>query len=834
MTAKLSLLILIILLIPGTFASLMIHIATSPDTMDIAIDKDTTLQEDYPDTNYGDSHYLMVGRYGGNRRHTILNFSVSDIPPGSTVSSARLILYYQSSEVGFTSATINAHQLYNYWTEQMASWTTRAGVIIHRIYWDNPGGDYYPRILGSAFFTIPCPLPCDCSIDLTSFVQMLVNKEVSNFQGIMLEADGSTKWLSFWSSDAPDSSKRPHLQIEYTPSTIELSASPSEQTVVQGESTTYQVVVEGTYRGNADVVCSWIAPGASGSTITTDVSSGVPPFVITVTIQTSATTPPGDYSFVVELHGTEGSPSLTPSERITLDLHVEQAVTPEFSLSVSPGSRIISPGESTEFFIDLGSIGGFSNPVTLSVTGLPSGTTHSFSANNQVPDFTSTLSISTSSTTPVGSYSITVSGTGGGITHEQTVTLEITEAARFAIMVEPSSRVAKQGGSAQYSVHVTGIGGFSDPITLGIVGLPSGATPVITVNSQPPNYDSILTITVGSETPTGTYTMYLQGVGGGLTISSNPFTLTVTSAPSSPTPTPSPTPSPSPTPTPKEFDFEVSIDPKSLSLPPSGSGTVIIELTLTSGTGEPVTLSAKGLPSDATYSLSPETLTPTGSSTLYIKAGTTPGTYTVLIKAVGGGIERSAKLRLVVQSPRKCVIATATYGSELSHEVQVLRTFRDEMIMHSFAGRQFMRVFNWFYYGWSTPVAKFLEKHNSISRCFRVLLYPLIGVLELAKYGYGLFSFNTELGVVSSGILASSLIGIVYLSPLMYLLIVKGINVKLNKLLAFSTSASLISLLVSELFLIENLAALSSSILVISLMFLAPTLLISFLTKPRQ
>ncbi len=816
-----------------------IKVSELPDTMDIMIDKDTTMLADLPDVNWDtrpppENQRLMVGNPPGlGPRRSILNFSVSDIPPGSIVHSASLNLFIESFDTPPITATVNAHHIYNYWTENIATWNIRHRTIIPlRVFpWDNPGGDYYPSVLGSTTVRIPCIIPCQFSIDLTNFVQDLVNREVDDFHGILIEADGSSKWISFWSSDGPDASKRPYLHVEYTLATIELTPSPSEQSVVSGETATYQVVVGGTYRGNADVLVSWIAPGPTGATITTDVSSGVPPFMVTITVQTSPTTPPGDYSLVVELHGTEGSPSLSPSETAILGLHVEEAVAPDFGLSISPGNRVIGPGESAEFFVDLNSIGGFSDPISLSVSGLPSGASYSFSSNNQVPDFASTLSISTSATTPAGTYSITVSGTGGGITHEQTVTLEVTEAARFSIMVEPSSKVAKQGQSAQYTVHVTGTAGFSDPVTLGIVGLPSGATPVITVNSQLPNYDSILTIPVGSDTPAGTYTMYVRGTGGGLTINSNPFTLTVTLAPPSPTPSPSP----SPTPKPAKFDFEISIEPKSLSLPTSGSGTAIIELPLTSGTGEPVTLSADGLPLDATYSFSPETLTPTGSSTLYIKAGTTPGTYTVLIKAEGDGIERSAKLRLIVQSPKKCVIATATYGSELSPQVQVLRRFRDEVVIQSFAGRQFMRVFNKLYYSWSTPVAEFLERHDLIRGLFKIVLYPIIGILELANKAYHFFSFNTELGVVFSGILASSLIGIVYLSPLTFLLAFKNGLTKLRiKWLLLSILTSFYLLLLSEIFLMGNLAAFASSLLVTSLMFSTPILLVLIPAKLRR
>lgn len=824
-----SFVLILMLVIASTNATLVV---SSPDSMNIVIDKDTTMLCDLPDVNWDtrpppENQRLMVGSPPGlGPRRSVLNFSVSDIPPGSTIHSATLNLYLESSDTAPFTAIVNAHQIYNYWEEQKATWNLRNRYSWHILPWDHPGGDYYAAVLGSTSFSIPCPVPGMCSIDLTNFVQRLVNKEIGDFHGILIEADSSSKWISFWSSDGPPD-KKPFLHLEYTLATIELTPATIEESVVQGEVATYQVVIGGTYKGNADVDVNWIAPAPTGATITTDKSGGVPPFTLTITVQTSSTTPPGDYSFLVEVRGTEGSPALSPSESITLGLHVGEAIAPDFTLSVSPSSRIISSGGSVDFLIDLTSVGGFSSPVSLSVSGLPSGASHSFSANNQVPDFSSTLSISVPSGTPVRTYSITISASGGGITHQQTVTLEVTEAPRFTIRVEPDFRTVNQGGSAQYSVHVTGVGGFSDPVTLGIIGLPPGATPTVTVNSRPPSFDTILTIVVGSDTPTGTYTMYVQGSGGGLTINSNPFTLTVTT-PSGPTPTPSPTP------TPGEFDFEISVDPKNLPLPVSGSGTVIIELILTSGTGQQVTLSATGFPPDSTYSFSPETLTPPGSSTLYIKAGTTPGTYTILMRATGGGIERSAKLILVVEAPRKCVIATATYGSELSPKVQVLRSFRDEVVMSSFAGRQFMKAFNRFYYGWSTPIAMFLEEHDSIRGLFKVLLYPLIEILDAVNRVYRILSFNTEVGVIFSGILASSLIGIVYLSPLVYFVAKKGLLNFEYKWLLSPALIGLSLLAISELLLIGGLASLASSILVISLMLSAPILLSLLLIRLKH
>ena len=55
---------------------------------------------------------------------------------------------------------------------------------------------------------------------------------------------------------------------------------------------------------------------------------------------------------------------------------------PDFYVAVSPGFRLASPGTSTTFGINLNPIGGFSDTVTFSATGLPAGATASFSPSS--------------------------------------------------------------------------------------------------------------------------------------------------------------------------------------------------------------------------------------------------------------------------------------------------------------------------------------------------------------------------------------------------------------------------------------------------------------------
>jgi len=119
---------------------------------------------------------------------------------------------------------------------------------------------------------------------------------------------------------------------------------------------------------------------------------------------------------------------------------------------------------------------------------------------------------------------------------------------------------------------------------------------------------------------------------------------------------------------------------------------------------------------------------------------------------------------------KSCIIATTTYGSELSPEVQFLREFRDNTVLNTFAGRNFMAAFNAWYYSFSPTFASSIAMNEFLRDLMKILLYPLIGVLHLSAITYSLLSFNPELAVVVSGVVASSLIGIMYITPIILVL----------------------------------------------------------------
>ncbi|MEV4491583.1 M4 family metallopeptidase [Micromonospora coxensis] len=96
-------------------------------------------------------------------------------------------------------------------------------------------------------------------------------------------------------------------------------------------------------------------------------------------------------------------------------------------------------------------------------------------------------------------------------------------------------------------------------------------------------------------------------------------------------------------------DFSVSLSPTSGAVNPGNSVSTTVGTAVTSGNAQTVALSASGLPTGATASFNPSSVTAGGSSTLTIAttASTPPGTYTVTVTGAGT-VTRTATYTLTV------------------------------------------------------------------------------------------------------------------------------------------------------------------------------------------
>ncbi len=191
--------------------------------------------------------------------------------------------------------------------------------------------------------------------------------------------------------------------------------------------------------------------------------------------------------------------------------------TPDFSISASPASQTVTQGINASYTVSVTASGGFTAAVTFSVSGLPAGATASFNPTSVTGSGNSTLTVTTGSSTPAGTYTLTIAGTSGSLQHTTTVTLVVSApaAADFSLSASPGTRVVNQGGSASYTVSVTASGGFAGTVTFSVSGLPAGASATFNPTSVNGSGSSTLTVNTGTAS-VGTSALTIAGTSGSL------------------------------------------------------------------------------------------------------------------------------------------------------------------------------------------------------------------------------------------------------------------------------------------------------------------------------
>ena len=81
-----------------------------------------------------------------------------------------------------------------------------------------------------------------------------------------------------------------------------------------------------------------------------------------------------------------------------------------------------------------------------------------------------------------------------------------------------------------------------------------------------------------------------------------------------------------------------------------------------------------------------------------------------------------------------CLIATATYGSEMSSQVQQLRELRDNQLLSTTSGTNFMNTFNSFYYSFSPVIADYERVNPVFKEMVKVAITPMITSLSLMEH----------------------------------------------------------------------------------------------------
>ena len=405
------------------------------------------------------------------------------------------------------------------------------------------------------------------------------------------------------------------------------SVSPSSQTVTQGGSTTYTITVSrsGGFKGNIAVTLAGLPAGASASIggITYPSTSNQQ------IIQTANTTPAG--SSTLTFTGTSGS--LTHNAAATL---VVTALPPDFTLSSSANGLSITQGNSGSVGITVGSFNGFTGTVSFTTAGLPSGVTALYNPTSVTGSGSSTLTLSAISTSAPGVYSLTITGTSGSLNHSVGLTLYLNAAGSgFSVSISPTSQTATPSPingtfDASATIVVTGTTGFSDLVSF-TASVPMPLMIFNPIGNVTGSGSSNFQLFADQGSRLGTYTYSITATSlGGIT---HTATATVTLAACLPS-------------------YQGTLSPSSQSVFAGGATTYQVSLTSVCGFSDTVSFTASGLPSGATATFQPATITGQGSITMTVRttSSTPSGTYNN-VEAVASNIHGTFTSATLIVNP---------------------------------------------------------------------------------------------------------------------------------------------------------------------------------------
>jgi hypothetical protein len=158
-----------------------------------------------------------------------------------------------------------------------------------------------------------------------------------------------------------------------------------------------------------------------------------------------------------------------------------------------------------------------------------------------------------------------------------------------------------------------------------------------------------------------------------------------------------------------------------------GNVTGVIDLDFWAGTG------VNGTPLSETTRLSTN-----NTNNDYVQVTTTiqsrPGANYLRIRLWGTGWNEGAEVRFdeigFYPVTGYCFIATAAYGTETAPELNILRDFRDQVLLKNALGSRFVEA----YYKLSPPIADFIAKSDFLRAVVReVLVDPVVHLLQWSQ-----------------------------------------------------------------------------------------------------
>jgi hypothetical protein len=463
------------------------------------------------------------------------------------------------------------------------------------------------------------------------------------------------------------------------PNDFSIVANPTTLTVTQGGSGT-STISTATTSGSAQAVNLTVSGAPSGATASLSPTSVTSGGSSTLTIS-SGTAAAGNYTITVT--GTGASATHTTTVALTVNAATTSGIvnggfeTGTFSgwTTAGPATSITNTSHSGTYAAMVGGTTPTNGDSSIAQTFMvPSGSaTLRFWYQVHCPDTltydwaTATLLDNTASTsttvlaptcsnggpwtqvtapvTPGHSYTLTLVSHDDNYPSDPTyalyddVALSAPPAPDFSILASPSSVSVTQGSSASSTISTTTTSGSPQTVNLTVSGAPSGASASLSPTSVTSGGSSTLTLNSGTAAP-GTYTLTVTGTGTSATHTTT-VSLTITA--------------------PVNNDFSISASPSSGTATQGSSTSSTISTAVTSGSAQTVALSASGLPSGASASFNPTSVSSGGSSgmTVTTSASTPVGTYTITVTGTGTSATHTTTFGLTVSAP---VIGGITNG----------------------------------------------------------------------------------------------------------------------------------------------------------------------------
>jgi hypothetical protein len=240
-----------------------------------------------------------------------------------------------------------------------------------------------------------------------------------------------------------------------------VAASPATQTVTAGQNTSYGITVkrQNKFTGTVAMSVTGLPASTTGTFTPNPISSSGTSSTLAVQTNQGGTTPAGTYTLTIR--GTNGSTNSTTTARLV----VVSASQQNFALSATPAQSSISSNDSAHHQILITRSGGFTGAVTLSVGGLPNKVSAATSPN-AASGSSSALTLTSNGAPKPGTYPLTVTGTGGGMTRSTSLTLVVEEKQPFDItgglgqQLVPGARVPLNlalTNPNNFTLQVTGI-----------------------------------------------------------------------------------------------------------------------------------------------------------------------------------------------------------------------------------------------------------------------------------------------------------------------------------------------------------------------------------------